>query len=227
MSTSPQDPLPPELEDIGRLMREERRQPSALELDDLKRRARRQAAGRSSLTPLVQKGSLLTSRLLITMLIAFGIVMSGTGATLAIAPNAVNTGSTTSAAQYGSDDDDDGKTDDDDDGDNDDESDDGGPPPSNPPGGVQGTQESQDPPIGVLPEGPQSGVASDPAASDPGAPRVQAAADQGDPATPRLQPTRQQADQGESLPFTGLAAIPILVVGIGLLASGLVLRRRA
>lgn len=226
MSTSPQDPLPPELEDIGRLMREERRQPSALELDDLKRRARRQASGRSSLTPLVQKGSLLTSRLLITMLIAFGIVMSGTGATLAMAPNVVNTGSTTSAAQYGSDDDDDGKTDDDDDGDDDDEADDdgGGDPP--PPGsGVLPTQENQDPPIGVLPEGPQSGVASDPAASDPGAPRVQAAADRG--STPRLQPIRQQADQGESLPFTGLAAIPILVVGIGLLASGLVLRRRA
>ena len=207
MSTSPQDPLPPELEDIGRLMREERRQPSALELDDLKRRARRQAAGRSSLTPLVQKGSLLTSRLLITMLVAFGIVLSGTGATLAIAPNAVNTGSTTSFAQYGSNDDDD-----DDDGDT--------PPPD---GRVEGTQESQDPPIGVLPEGPKSGVA--PTTESGEAPRVQTAADGG--GAPRLQPIRQQAEEGESLPFTGLAAIPILVVGIGLLASGLVLRRRA
>ena len=205
MSTSPQDPLPPELEDIGRLMREERRQPSALELDDLKRRARRQAAGRSSLTPLVQKGSLLTSRLLITMLVAFGIVLSGTGATLAIAPNAVNTGSTTSFAQYGSNvDDDDGDT----------------PPPD---GRVEGTQESQDPPIGVLPEGPKSGVA--PTTESGEAPRVQTAADRG--GAPRLQPIRQQAEEGESLPFTGLAAIPILVVGIGLLASGLVLRRRA
>lgn len=215
MSTSPQNPLPPELEDIGRLMREERRQPSALELDDLKRRARRQAAGRSSLTPLVQKGSLLTSRLLITMLVAFGIVLSGTGATLAIAPNAVNTGSTTSFAQYGSDDDDDGtpsnKSNDDNDGE----------------GGVEpaGPVDSPDdkPPIGVLPEGPKSGVA--PTAESGGSPRVQAAADRG--SAPRLQPIRQQADQGESLPFTGLAAIPILVVGIGLLASGLVLRRRA
>ena len=227
MSTSPQDPLPPELEDIGRLMREERRQPSALELDDLKRRTRRQAAGRSSLTPLVQKGSLLTSRLLITMLIAFGIVMSGTGASLAILPNAVDTGSTTSAAQYGSDDDDDGKTDDDDDGDNDDESDDGGPPSQ---GGILPSQVNQDPPIGVLPEGPKSGVAPTTETAEAPrvgaeAPRVQAAADRG--STPRLQPIRQQADQGESLPFTGLAAIPILVVGIGLLASGLVLRRRA
>jgi hypothetical protein len=215
MSTSPQDPLPPELEDIGRLMRAERRQPSALELDELKRRVRRQAAGRSSLTPLVQKGSLLTSRLLITILIAFGIVLSGTGATLAIAPNAVNTGSTTSFAQYGSDDDDDGPNDEDD---SDDDS--GTPPPES---GVGGTTASQDPPIGVLPEGPKSGVA--PTTESGEAPRVQTAADRG--SAPRLQPIRQQADQGESLPFTGLAAIPILVVGIGLLASGLVLRRRA
>jgi hypothetical protein len=161
----------------------------------------------------------LTSRLLITILIAFGIVLSGTGATLAIAPNAVNTGSTTSAAQYGSDDDDD-----DDDGPNDeddsDDDDSGTPPPES---GVGGTTASQDPPIGVLPEGPKSGVA--PTTESGEAPRVQTAADRG--SAPRLQPIRQQADQGESLPFTGLAAIPILVVGIGLLASGLVLRRRA
>jgi len=141
------------------------------------------------------------------MLVAFGIVLSGTGATLAIAPNAVNTGSTTSFAQYGSNDDDD-----DDDGDT--------PPPD---GRVEGTQESQDAPIGVLPEGPKSGVA--PTTESGEAPRVQTAADRG--GAPRLQPIRQQAEEGESLPFTGLAAIPILVVGIGLLASGLVLRRRA
>jgi len=221
MSTSPQDPLPPELEDIGRLMRAERRQPSALELDDLKRRARRQAASRSSLTPLVQKGSLLTSRLLITILIAFGIVMSGTGATLALNTSTVDTGRTPSCDNYKTcDDDDDGKPNDKDDNKSDDDDDGDTPPPD---GRVQGTQESQDAPIGVLPEGPKSGVA--PTTESDEAPRVQTAADRG--SAPRLQPIRQQADQGESLPFTGLAAIPILVVGIGLLASGLVLRRRA
>jgi len=137
MSTSPQDPLPPELEDIGRLMRAERRQPSALELDDLKRRARRQAAGRSSLTPLVQKGSLLTSRLLVTMLIAFGIVMSGTGATLALNTSTVDTGRTPSCDNYKTcDDDDDGKPNDKDDNKSDDDDDGDTPPPD---GRVQGT----------------------------------------------------------------------------------------
>jgi hypothetical protein len=41
-----------------------------------------------------------------------------------------------------------------------------------------------------------------------------------------VQPTEQvAADDGDSLPFTGLAAIPLLVVGVGLLISGVVLRR--
>lgn len=42
-----------------------------------------------------------------------------------------------------------------------------------------------------------------------------------------VQVTRQLTTTGESqLPFTGFAVIPILVVGIGLLLSGLFLRRR-
>jgi hypothetical protein len=46
------------------------------------------------------------------------------------------------------------------------------------------------------------------------------------------QPTRQvesgaQGTGGEQLPFTGFAAIPILLGGVALLATGLVLRRRS
>ena len=41
------------------------------------------------------------------------------------------------------------------------------------------------------------------------------------------QPSRQtEASGGDELPFTGFAAVPILVGGIGLLAGGLLLRRR-
>lgn len=50
--------------------------------------------------------------------------------------------------------------------------------------------------------------------------------------TPKeVQPARQvesgaQGTGGEQLPFTGFAAIPILLGGVALLATGLVLRRR-
>jgi hypothetical protein len=47
-----------------------------------------------------------------------------------------------------------------------------------------------------------------------------------------LQPSRQveagvQSTGGDELPFTGFAAIPILIGGIALLSAGMVLRRRA
>lgn len=42
------------------------------------------------------------------------------------------------------------------------------------------------------------------------------------------QPTAQQTlDSGGELPFTGYAAIPLLLLGLGLLGAGLVLRRRS
>jgi hypothetical protein len=47
--------------------------------------------------------------------------------------------------------------------------------------------------------------------------------------TPTTQPARQVeagANTGSSLPFTGFAAIPVLLGGIVLLSAGLVLRRR-
>ena len=53
----------------------------------------------------------------------------------------------------------------------------------------------------------------------------------GGPTEQPTQPTRQveagaQATGGSQLPFTGFAAIPILLGGVGLLTAGLVLRRR-
>ena len=50
------------------------------------------------------------------------------------------------------------------------------------------------------------------------------AADETDEAD--VQPARQfESTQGGSLPFTGFAAIPVLVLGLGLLSAGLIVRR--
>ena len=37
----------------------------------------------------------------------------------------------------------------------------------------------------------------------------------------------QQVESGDSLPFTGFAAIPVLVVGVALIGGGLMLRRQS
>jgi hypothetical protein len=79
-------------------------------------------------------------------------------------------------------------------------------------GGVQGEEDDQ----GVLGE-EESGGGSAPTENSGG----------GGP----TQPTRQveagaQSSGGDELPFTGFAAIPILLGGVGLLTAGLVLRRR-
>jgi len=48
------------------------------------------------------------------------------------------------------------------------------------------------------------------------------------PAATVAQPTAQRSlDNGSSLPFTGYAAIPVLLIGLALLGSGVVLRRRS
>lgn len=55
----------------------------------------------------------------------------------------------------------------------------------------------------------------------------QGAAGPGGEADTAAQPARQlQAAAADKLPFTGFAAIPLLLVGLALLASGLVLRRK-
>ncbi|HEY2636787.1 MAG TPA: hypothetical protein VGI54_05305 [Solirubrobacteraceae bacterium] len=43
---------------------------------------------------------------------------------------------------------------------------------------------------------------------------------------PAPQPAQQVSSSGKSLPFTGYAAIPVLVIGIALLGTGAVMRRR-
>jgi hypothetical protein len=44
--------------------------------------------------------------------------------------------------------------------------------------------------------------------------------------TSQVQPTQQVSSGGRSLPFTGYAAIPILLIGVTLLGTGAMMRRR-
>jgi hypothetical protein len=155
-----------EFDDIGRRLREQRPELSALELDEVKQRARRRAYG----TP--RKGQTMRSRLAILLMLVAGMLLSTTGAGLAI--QGFSESGSASQAQYGA-----GERDDD--------------------GDVAGEETGGDP--GTV-EGDDSGD---------------------------LQPAQQAevTSGGDELPFTGFAAIPVLIGGVALLGGGLLLRRRA
>jgi hypothetical protein len=163
-----------DLDDVMRLLREQRPELSGLELDEIERRVRRRAA-----RPESRKGQSMRSRLAILMMLVLGMLLSTAGAGMAI--STISSGDSASIAQYPDNDADD------DAGDVRGEEDFGG--------GVGGGDD--DAPAG---------------AED-------------------VQPTRQAeaGAQGEEdqLPFTGFAAIPVLLGGVALLTGGLVLRKRA
>lgn len=169
----------PDLEPVASELRAGRPRLTALELDATKQRIRARAAAPARRR--TTKGTFMKSRLGILLMLVAGMLLSTTGAGLAVS------GLSGSAAevQYGSGNDDDKG---------------GG-------GNVLGEEESNS-----GSGGPSGGSAPEAAQND-------------------LQPTRQVeagADNGgEELPFTGFAAIPVLLGGIALLTTGLVLRRRS
>jgi hypothetical protein len=213
MKTLDSDRLPPDLEDVARLLRDERTEASAVELDQIKLRARALADARRRSTLLsLEKGTLVTSRLLITLLLAFGIIASGTGATLAIGPNLVGEQSASKAVYE-----------------------EGTPPPESE---VKRAEESGGDPrearpdrIGVAPATESGTDGTDPSDPTSGEPTRASGTEPavGDGNGPRtVQAARQEASSGEdTLPFTGFAAMPILLIGVAMLGSGLFLRRRA
>lgn len=142
----------------------------------------------------------MRSRIAITALLASGALMSSGGA--AIGVTALSTTGDASQAQYG--------------------------PvetvpaePRSEPAAPQGTP--------VAPQGETVAPRSDTlAGDDEGATPSSGSKDAGDESTPtaEAQPARQlESGGGDELPFTGYAAIPLLLVGLALLVSGLVLRR--
>ena len=125
----------------------------------------------------------MKSRLAVLTMLVLGILLSTTGAGLAVSGLS---GSNASIAEYSS--------------------------PAPPPGGSGGVLGDQDTGSGVKPTSttPSGGTAPSTAAGG------------------TTQPARQveAGTNTSTLPFTGFAAIPILLGGIVLLSAGLVLRRR-
>jgi hypothetical protein len=155
-----------DFDDIARLLREQRPELSELELDQVKQRVRRHA----DRTP--RKGQSMRSRFAILLMLVAGMLLSTTGAGLAIQGSTGN--GNAAQEQY---------------------------PEEKPPGDVLGEEDES------------GGGAAD--EEDAGAP---------------TQAERQVAagvqGGGGELPFTGLAAIPIIVLGVAMTLTGVVLRRR-
>jgi hypothetical protein len=173
-----------EFDDVIRLLHEGRPQATEIELDQIKQRARRQAADNS------RRKQSMKSRLAIVAMVAFGMVFSTAGAGLAVS-GITSSSDNASVAQYGTP-----------------TPTPTGTPPADEEGGVLPAEETNNAPKGgtsPAEETPSGGVS--PAEA--------------------TQPTRQvEATTGSQLPFTGFAAIPVMLGGIALLTGGLVLRRR-
>ena len=84
MDRSNRDRTPADLSRIAERLREERPTATALELDRIKLRARSQAQRSASGFYALKKGSLMKSRLALMLMIVAGLMLSTTGATIAI-----------------------------------------------------------------------------------------------------------------------------------------------
>lgn len=198
-----------EFDDVIRLLKDERPQATELELDEIKQRVRRHAADPS------RRSQSMKSRFAILGMLVAGMVFSTAGAGLALQGQS---GTNAAISQYGT------------------------PTPTptvvctptpapttTPTGQVTPTDTCGE--GGVLPGEAESGGGSGPAeAETENAPKqggggvLPAEETQSD-----AQPARQEAvaaQSGGELPFTGFAAIPVLLGGLALLAGGLVLRSR-
>jgi hypothetical protein len=187
-----------EHDDVIRLLREGRPQATEMELDQIKQRVRRRVAASSG------RKQPMKSRVAILAMLVTGMLFSTAGAGLALSGSSHHNAS---IAQYGT------------------------PTPTptcteTPSGGSTSPAQTQGectptPEGGVLPaesgNGPAQGSGGGNSPSGGVAPAE----------ATNTQPTRQEAAATNSqLPFTGFAAIPVILGGLALLAGGLLLRRR-
>lgn len=186
MDHSNRDRTPEELDSIADALRAERHQATPLELDRIKLQAIRQAEQPRPSFYAVKKGTLMKSRLALTLLLVAGFMLSTTGATLAISGSSGSGSAATN--QYVQ--------------------------PHNEEShhGEQGTK-------GVHGKGGNGGNEHNTLNEEP-ASEVEV-----EPAPA----AEQQAvvSSGSSLPFTGFVAIPLLVIGVGLILVGATLRLKS
>lgn len=168
---------------------------TALELDAAKVRVMKSAQKQPGMFAR-KKGSFMKSRVALVAVLALGVFMSGTGATLAVSGFADN--GSASSTQYA--------------------------PANNHHSGhhvVEGTNGNGGSCDSSGGSGDSSaagnGSGEDCAKPEP-APAVE---------TQAVQQVAATSESGSSLPFTGFLAIPVLIVGLGLLGSGVAMRIRA
>lgn len=184
--------LSSDLAAVEERLRSERAVASGLELDELKLRAMSQAGAARPGTRL--KGRLMKSRFALLAMIVAGLMMSMTGATLAISGSS-GAGSA-AKGEYG-----------------------GGDTPSGQQqgggnGDTLGAEQGPGGQAGTGAEGADNGSGNGSAPGDTQAAEQAAATGSG-------------GNGGNSLPFTGLLAIPLLIGGVALLGTGGVLRHKA
>lgn len=190
--------LPQELADVAERLRTNRAQLTPLELDRIKLASRGRAAGKPSIKIKREERIVMRTRVNILAVLVAGIVFSGAGAAMGISGLASNDGA--GNAQYQN-----------------------AVVPQGP--GEQGTQGQQQGVKGAHTTlGGQTVNVAGANASRGGVKGAHARSGTAPAAV--AQPTRQRAVSSGSLPFTGYAAIPVFLIGLGLLGTGMVMRRR-
>jgi hypothetical protein len=199
-----------EFDDVIRLLKDERPQATDLELDEIKQRVRRRAAD-----PSRRSSQSMKSRIAILGLLVSGMLFSTAGAGLALSGGGTaQSGTNAAVSQYET------------------------PTPTPTPTSTPVCTATPPPDNGKVGPSDTCGEGGVLPAEEENAPTTVAETntppetDTGSGVLPAeetsAQPTRQEAAaaQTSQLPFTGFAAIPVLLGGLALLSGGLVLRRR-